>query len=109
MDFAGGLCPAIALLRSLTLPTSAETIAETAKQWGLIGSRSLDCSLPPDHAKGTVLIYEANGEARQVHRQRQADTGPAQVRAAAGVSWTSPPLAHGPRAKTWLAPQGARP
>jgi hypothetical protein len=73
IGFAGRLCLAVALLLSLDLPTSAETIAETAKQWGLIGPWSLDCSLPPDHAKGTVLIYEANGD-RLIHRRDFGDS-----------------------------------
>jgi hypothetical protein len=46
----------------LVSPTVAGTIAETARQWGLIGPWSLDCSRPPDHAKGAVLSYEIEGD-----------------------------------------------
>ena len=50
--FLSRLLPATMFLLMLGPPTSAETIAETAKQWGLIGPWSLDCALPLDHAKG---------------------------------------------------------
>ena len=91
IGFLRRLCPVLVLLPILVSPTSAETIAETARQWGLVGLWSLDCSLPPDYSRGTVLSCEIAGDRLLHHR--------------AGVSWTSPPLAHGPRAKTWLAPQ----
>lgn len=63
------------MLISLVLvsPTRAETIAETAQQWGLIGPWSLDCSLPPDHANGTVLSYEIAGD-RLMHRRDFGDS-----------------------------------
>ncbi len=51
---------------------SAETMAETAKQWGLIGPWSLDCMLPPDHNQGTVLSYEIADD-RVVHRRDFGD------------------------------------
>ena len=51
---------------------SAETMAETAKQWGLIGPWSLDCMLPPDHNKGTVLTYDIADD-RVVHRRDFGD------------------------------------
>jgi hypothetical protein len=58
----------------LVSPSFAETIAETAKQWGLIGPWSLDCSLPPDHAKGTVLSYEIADGDRLLHRRDFGDS-----------------------------------
>jgi hypothetical protein len=66
--FLSRLLPATMFLLMLGAPTSAETIAETAKQWGLIGPWSLDCALPPDHAKGTVLSYELDGD-HLIHRR----------------------------------------
>ena len=51
---------------------SAETMAETAKQWGLIGPWSLDCMLPPDHNKGTVLTYDIADD-HVVHRRDFGD------------------------------------
>jgi len=77
IGFLRRLLPAtIALM--LVSPTSAETIADTAKQWGLIGPWSLDCSLPPDHARGAVLSYDiANGN-RLMYRR---DFGDAQDQA----------------------------
>lgn len=57
----------------LVSPASAETIADTAKQWDLIGPWSLDCSLPPDHARGAVLSYDiANGN-RLMYRRDFGD------------------------------------
>jgi hypothetical protein len=58
----------------LVSPTCAETIAETARQWGLVGPWSLDCSLPPDHANGTVLSYEITNGERLMHRRDFGDS-----------------------------------
>ena len=67
---------ALAILFSLTLTlnASAETVAQTARRWGLIGPWSLDCSLPPDKNKGTVLAYEIAPGDRVVHRRNFGDT-----------------------------------
>jgi hypothetical protein len=67
---------ALAILFSLTLSlhAPAETVAETAREWGLIGPWSLDCSLPPDRNKGTVLAYEIAPGDRVVHRRNFGDT-----------------------------------
>ena len=65
------LSTTIALM--LVSPASAETIADTARQWGLIGPWSLDCSLPPDHARGAMLSYDiANGN-RVMYRRDFGD------------------------------------
>jgi hypothetical protein len=60
---------------SLTLVSDAcaETVAQTARKWGLIGPWSLDCSLKPDHDKGTVLAYEVVGDDRVVFRRNFGD------------------------------------
>ena len=65
----------LAILFSLTLArdASAETAAETARKWGLIGAWSLDCSLPPDRGKGTVLAYEVAPDGKLVHRRNFGD------------------------------------
>jgi hypothetical protein len=67
---------ALAILFCLTLPldASAETVAQTARKWGLIGPWSLDCSLPPDRGKGTVLAYEIAPNGNVVHRRNFGDT-----------------------------------
>jgi hypothetical protein len=67
---------ALAIVFSLTLAlnASAETVAQTARNWGLIGPWSLDCSLPPDKDKGSVLAYEIAGDDRVVHRRNFGDT-----------------------------------
>jgi hypothetical protein len=59
---------------TLMLDASAETVAQTARQWGLIGPWSLDCSLPPDKNKGTVLAYEIAPGDRVVHRRNFGDS-----------------------------------
>ncbi len=66
--------PAVLLASLLTAPASAESVAETAKHWGLIGPWSLDCSLPPDHANGTVLSYEIADGDRLMHRRDFGDS-----------------------------------
>jgi hypothetical protein len=67
---------ALAILFSLTLAldASAETVAQTARKWGLIGPWSLDCSLPPDRGKGAVLAYEIASNGSVVHRRNFGDT-----------------------------------
>jgi hypothetical protein len=65
---------ALVISLMLTAPGFAETIAETAKQWGLIGAWSLNCSLPPDHANGTVLSYEIGDGDRLIHRRDFGDS-----------------------------------
>jgi hypothetical protein len=46
---------------------SAETVAETVTHWGLIGAWSLDCALPKDRGKGTLLIYETTADGGVIH------------------------------------------
>jgi hypothetical protein len=67
---------ALAIVFSLTfaLDASAETVADTALKWGLIGPWSLDCSLAPDRNRGTVLSYEIAKGGRVVHRRNFGDT-----------------------------------
>jgi len=66
---------ALGLLFSLALSfgASAETVAQTAQRWGLIGPWSLDCSVKPDRNRGTVLAYELVGDGRVVHRRNFGD------------------------------------
>ncbi len=67
---------ALAMAFSLTLTpgASAETVAQTARKWGLIGPWSLDCSLKPDRNKGTLLDYEVVADDRVVFRRNFGDT-----------------------------------
>ena len=65
----GRLALAILFSLTLTLEASAETVAQTARKWGLIGAWSLDCSLPPDRNKGTVLAYVIASDGRVLHRR----------------------------------------
>jgi hypothetical protein len=68
------LALAILFSLTLTLDAPAETVAQTARQWGLIGPWSLDCSLAPDRSKGTVLAYEIASDDRVVHRRNFGDS-----------------------------------
>jgi hypothetical protein len=54
---------------TLTLDASAETVAETARAWGLIGHWSLNCSIPPDRGEGAVIAYEIASSDRVMHRR----------------------------------------
>jgi hypothetical protein len=65
---------AILVLPVLAPSASAGTVTETAREWGLIGPWSQDCSLPPDHDRGTVLIYAI---ARGNHLMLRRDLGDA--------------------------------
>ena len=66
---------ALALVFFLTFAfdASAETVAQTARKWGLIGPWALDCSIPPDRGKGAVLAYEAAAGGRVMHRRNFGD------------------------------------
>ncbi len=70
----GRLTLAIIFSLTLTPEVSAETVAQTARKWGLIGPWSLDYSLPPDRNKGTVLAYVIASGDRVVHRRNFGDT-----------------------------------
>jgi hypothetical protein len=70
----GRLALAMLFSLTLTLAAGAETVAQTARKWGLIGPWSLDCSLPPDRNRGTVLAYEIAPDDRVVHRRNFGDT-----------------------------------
>jgi hypothetical protein len=60
---------AIPILLTLAPCANAGTVTETASKWGLIGPWSQDCSLPPDHDRGTVLIYAiARGDRLMLRR-----------------------------------------
>ena len=65
---------AILFCLTLTIGASAETVARTAQQWGLIGAWSLDCSLKPGRNKGSVLAYEIAPGERVVLRRRFGDS-----------------------------------
>jgi hypothetical protein len=63
------LALAIAFSLTLTAGASAETVAQTARKWGLIGPWAVDCSLKPDRGSGAVLAYEIAPGDRVVHRR----------------------------------------
>lgn len=51
----------------------AETLAATVERWGLLGSWSVDCTLPPDRDRGTVLTYEISKDGRVMYRRNFGD------------------------------------
>src|SRR6266700_4706187 len=63
------LAPVIVLFMMFACRASAETAAETAGKWGLLGRWSLDCSLPPDRDGGAVLAYEITEAGNLIHRR----------------------------------------
>lgn len=72
------LAPGLTLLASFVAsfaPAAAadNPIAQTVRQWGLLGRWSLDCSLPPDHANGTVLAYETGSDGGVLYRRDFGD------------------------------------
>jgi hypothetical protein len=64
---------AIPVFLTLAPCASAGTVTETASKWGLIGPWSLDCSLPPNRDRGTVLTYVIVRGDRLVHRRNFGD------------------------------------
>ena len=64
---------ALGLLVALVSQATAESPADTAKRWGLIGPWSLDCSLPADRGAGAVLSYGIADGDRVIHRRYFGD------------------------------------
>jgi hypothetical protein len=65
----------LAIPFSLTLApdASAETVAQTARKWGLIGPWSRDCSLKPGKDKNTLLMKQPDGAMRTMYNHDQKD------------------------------------
>ena len=70
----GRLALATLLFFGFAVNASAETVAQTVRNWGLIGSWSRDCSLKPGRDQATLLAYEIKGDERVVHRRDFGDT-----------------------------------
>lgn len=49
--------------------TRAESLAATVEGWGLLGSWSVDCALPPGRNTGALLTYEINNDGRVMYRR----------------------------------------
>jgi hypothetical protein len=79
------LVPALLFFVVIASQALAESTAETASRWGLIGRWSVDCSLAPDADRGSVLSYEVAGDGRLILRrdfgstQEQADVNAARM------------------------------
>lgn len=78
-DF-GRLGLGLVLIASFVFPANLasaavdeDPIAKIVQKWGLLGPWSLDCSLPPDHANGTVLAYEIAPDGSVVYRRNFGD------------------------------------
>ena len=50
-----------------------DPIADIVRKWGLLGPWSQDCTLPPDHANGTVLVYAVAADGGVVYRRDFGD------------------------------------
>jgi len=70
----GRLVLAFLFSLTLSLSASAETVAETVRNWGLTGSWSRDCSLKPGKNQNTLLTYEVMPDERVVHRRDFGDS-----------------------------------
>jgi len=70
----GGFLLVIIVFAMAAGTASADSAAETASRWGLIGRWSLDCSLPPDHDRGAVLAYEIADDGRLVYLRDFGDS-----------------------------------
>ncbi|MBI5260582.1 MAG: hypothetical protein HY852_02045 [Bradyrhizobium sp.] len=78
---------AMLLCLGLVPPAHTKTLVKTVLGWGLIGSWSRDCSLPPDREKGAVLSYEIRQDGRVMYRRDFGDT--ADENEVVGASTTS--------------------
>jgi hypothetical protein len=67
LKYARQLVATVLALCVLASHALAETVAETVSNWGLIGAWSLDCALPKDRGKGTLLIYETTSDGGVIH------------------------------------------
>src|SRR5258708_37412133 len=70
----GRLTLAILFSLTLTLAVFAETVAQTARTWRLIGPRSLDCLVSAARNKGTGVAYVIAASKRLCHRPHSGDT-----------------------------------
>jgi hypothetical protein len=70
----GRLVLATLFCLGLATAASAETVAQTARNWGLIGSWSRDCSVKPGRNEAAALAYQIVGDGRVVHRRNFGDT-----------------------------------
>jgi hypothetical protein len=61
------------LWAALASTAAAETLASTVEGWGLLGSWSIDCSLPPDRDRGAVLTYEIRPDGRVMYLRNFGD------------------------------------
>lgn len=68
-----GLALALVFSLALARDASAETVAQTASKWGLIGSWAVDCSVPPGKGQGTLLVYEIGQNGQLMHKRNFGD------------------------------------
>ena len=80
---------ALGLAMLVGLASSAfadDPIADTVRQWGLLGPWSLDCRLPPDHTNGALLAYEIGPDGGVVYHRDFGDVSDESEVLAAHVS-----------------------
>ncbi|WP_025034620.1 hypothetical protein [Bradyrhizobium sp. DOA9] len=69
MRCSGRWIAAAVLWAAFTSTASAETLAATVEQWGLLGSWAVDCATRPDRDKGALLTYEIRKDGRVMYRR----------------------------------------
>jgi hypothetical protein len=83
---SGRLALAILFAAMLAHLASAETVAQTTRDWGLIGTWSRDCSLPPGTDKIVAFSYEIAAGEQVMHRRDFGDSHDENPVVAADVS-----------------------
>ena len=69
----GRLALALLLFMTPVCRAGAETVAQTVRQWGLIGAWAQDCSLKPGRDQNAVLDYEIAADGRVLYRRDFGD------------------------------------
>jgi hypothetical protein len=64
------LLPIVLLLASpFTSDAFADSAADVARDWGLLGTWAVDCSAPPVRGRGTIISYEVTSDGTLVYRR----------------------------------------
>ncbi|MGJ4951406.1 hypothetical protein [Bradyrhizobium sp. HKCCYLS20291] len=54
---------------AFTSAALADGVADTARDWGLIGTWAVDCSAPPVKGRGTIISYEIASDGSLIYRR----------------------------------------
>jgi len=53
----------------ITSDALADSAADVARDWGLLGSWAVDCSAPPVRGRGAIISYEIASDGRLIYRR----------------------------------------